>query len=141
VYTVCVVCKASRPSVAHSISLVGLQPPTAAVMAAAAKAQSPADILASAASRAFTGEALGAAEAAAVAGAAKTIAKLPKGKETRVSWSLPENRSKTEAAVEGREAAKKASPSLAIAGYDKSKNVPKETLGKFLNGSRALGKG
>lgn len=38
---------------------------------------------------------------AAVAGAAKTIAKFSKGKETRVSWSLPENRRKMEAAVEG----------------------------------------
>ena len=132
---------AGRPAAAPEPAAVGMQPPTAAVKANAAKAQSPTAILASAASKASTGEALGAAEAAAVAGAAKTIAKLPKGKETRVSWSLPENRSKTEAAVEGREAAKKASPSLAIAGYDKSKNVPKETLGKFLNGSRALGKG
>ena len=95
---------AGRPAAAPEPAAVGMQPPTAAVKANAAKAQSPADILASAASRAFTGEALGAAEAAAVAGAAKTIAKLPKGKETRVNWPLPENRSKMEAAVEGWEA-------------------------------------
>ena len=131
---------AGRPVAAPEPAAVGLQPPTAAVKAAAAKAQSPAANLASAASKASTGEALGAAEVAAVAGAAKTIAKLSKGKETRVNWSLPENRNKMEAAVEGWEAAKKANPSLSIAGYAKSKNVPKETLGKYLNGSRTLGK-
>jgi hypothetical protein len=67
---------AGRPVAAPEPAAVGLQPPTAAVKAAAAKAQSPAANLASAASKASTGEALGAAEVAAVAGAAKTIAKL-----------------------------------------------------------------
>ena len=63
-----------------------------------------------------------------------------KGKETRVNWPLPEIRSKMEAAVEGWKAAKKANPSPSIAGYDKSKNAPKETLGKYLGVSRALRK-
>ena len=132
---------AGRPAAAAPEPAKGLQPPTAAAKAAAAKAQSPDANLASAAAKAAAGEALNVAEVAAVAGAAKTIAKASEGKVKHVNWSVGDALVTMTAAVDGWPAARKLDPKLSIAGYAKSKNVPKETLGKFLNGSRALGKG
>ena len=90
-----------KPAPSPEEPSAGLQPPTAAAMAAAAKAKSVAENLASAATRAISGQVLDAAETAAVARAAAAAAKVPMGKRSRTNWSAPGNVERLSKAVDG----------------------------------------
>ena len=130
-----------KPAPSPEEPSAGLQPPTAAAMAAAAKAKSVAENLASAATRAISGQVLDAAETAAVARAAAAAAKVPMGKRSRANWSAPGNVERLSKAVNGWPAYKKANPTRSIEGYANDHKIAPKTLAKYINGTYTVGKG
>ena len=133
---------AGRKSAAPSENMwTGLKPPTAAEKAAAAKANSTARNLASAANKAKSGEMLDAVETAAIIKAAASTAKAPGVKKCRTNWSLKENAERMSKAVNGWPAYKAANPTFSMEGYAKSLNINPVTLSKYISGERVLGKG
>ena len=121
--------KAGRKSATPPENLwTGLKPPTAAEKAAAAKANSTARNLASAANKAKSGEVLDAVETAAVIQAAAAATKAPGVKRHRTNWSLKENTERLSKAVNGWPAYKAANPTFSIEGYAKSLNINRAPL-------------